>query len=46
MVAEIPEITMEDNAKKLADSIEQVSLGKTSVENSHELQVRKLNSPG
>lgn len=26
MVAEIPEITVEDNAKKLADSIEQVSL--------------------
>jgi len=26
MVAEIPEIAMEDNAKKLADSIEQVSL--------------------
>ena len=26
MVAEIPEITIEDNAKKLADSIEQVSL--------------------
>jgi hypothetical protein len=26
MVAEIPEIMVEDNAKKLADSIEQVSL--------------------
>jgi glycosyltransferase involved in cell wall biosynthesis len=39
MVAEIPEIGMEDNAKKLADSIEQVSLGKTSLEDRREGQV-------
>jgi len=39
MVAEIPEIGMEDNAKKLADSIEQVSLGKTSLEDRREVQV-------
>jgi len=39
MVTEIPEIAMEDNVKKLADSIEQVSLGKISLEDQREVQV-------
>lgn len=39
MVAAIPEIEIEDNAKKLADSIERVSLKKTSARDARELRV-------
>ena len=39
MVAAIPEIEVEDNAKKLADSIERVSLEKTSARDAPELRV-------
>jgi glycosyltransferase involved in cell wall biosynthesis len=39
MVAEIPEITVEDNAKKLADSIEQVSLKVPMAEDAGESRV-------
>jgi hypothetical protein len=38
MVAAIPEIEVEDNAKKLADSIERVSLKKTSARDARELR--------
>lgn len=38
MVANIPEIEIEDNAKKLADSIERVSLKKTSADDVRELR--------
>ena len=46
IVAEIPEISMEDNAKKLADSIEQVSLGKALVGDPHKVPSGELNSAG
>ncbi len=39
MVAAIPEIHLEDNAKKLADSIERISLGKISTNEVRELTV-------
>jgi glycosyltransferase involved in cell wall biosynthesis len=40
IVAAIPEIELEDNAKKLADSIEAMSLKKSEAENVRELSVR------
>jgi hypothetical protein len=39
MVAAIPEFELEDNAKKLADSIERVSLKGSSAGDAHELRV-------
>ena len=39
MVAEIPEIVVDDNVKKLADSIEQVSLKKVPAGDPHEVHV-------
>jgi hypothetical protein len=39
VVAAIPEIEIEDNAKKLADSIERVSLKKPSARDARELRV-------
>jgi glycosyltransferase involved in cell wall biosynthesis len=40
MVAAIPEIKLEDNAKKLADSIERVSLAKPALRDVREINVR------